>query len=93
MKTTLTDHNAFVSAPDATPSDLISAHYEAETGDIVVSFRDGKVARVPTSEFEELAEATAPDYQCLEGTRAGVTCITETIDFAVAATWWRQQVE
>jgi hypothetical protein len=91
MKTTLTSHEALVSGPEALPSDLVSAHYEAETGEIIVGFRDGKVARVPTSEFEELAEATVADYGCLDGTRAGVTCITERVDFAVAATWWREQ--
>ncbi|MFE4108395.1 hypothetical protein [Almyronema epifaneia] len=90
MKTILTSHDALISAPEATPSDLISAYYEADTDEIVVSFRDGKVTRISTSEFEELAEATAADYQLLDGTRAGVTCITETVDFAVAATWWRE---
>ena len=93
MKTTLTSHDALVSAPGEQSSDLISAHYDADTGDIIVGFRDGKVARVPTTEFEELAEATADDYQFLDGTRAGVTCITERVDFAVAATWWRERAD
>lgn len=93
MKTSLTAADAIVSAPEAMPSDLISAGYDAETGEIVVTFRDGKVARVSTAEFEELAEATVADYQFLDGTRAGVTCITETVDFAVAAAWWREQAE
>lgn len=93
MKTTLTSHDALISAPEAMPSDLLSATYDANTGEIIVSFRDGKVAQVLTSEFEELAQATAADYQMLDGTRAGVTCITETIDFAVAAAWWREQAE
>ena len=34
------------------------------------------------------SEATIADYQMLDGTRTGVTCISETIDFAVAATWY-----
>ena len=93
MKTILISQDALISAPEATPSDLISARYDADTGEIVVDFRDGKVARILTSEFEELAEATNADYKLLDGTRAGVTCITETIDFAVAATWWRKQAE
>ncbi|MEL6384436.1 MAG: hypothetical protein AAFQ89_18665 [Cyanobacteria bacterium J06626_18] len=36
------------------------------------------------------------DSECwllLDGTRAGVTCITETIDFAVAAAWWRKYTD
>ena len=73
------------------PEDLIAARYDADTDEIVVSFQDGKVARVPTIEFEELAIATADDYEHLDGTRSGVTCITDTVDFAVAASWWRQQ--
>lgn len=93
MKTTLTSQDALISAPEAMPSDLISARYDADTEEIVVNFRDGKVARVLTSEFEELAEATVVDYQLIDGTRAGVTCITETIDFAVAAAWWREQAK
>ncbi|MEM9008476.1 MAG: hypothetical protein AAGE59_33820 [Cyanobacteria bacterium P01_F01_bin.86] len=91
MKTTLTSHDALISAPEATPSDLVAATYDPDTAEIVVSFRDGKVARVLASEFEELATATTADYQMLDGTRAGVTCITATIDFAVAAAWWREQ--
>lgn len=91
--TTLTSHDAIISAPEAMPSDLLSATYDADTSEIVVHFRDGKIARALTSEFEELAEAAAADYQFLDGTRAGVTCITETIDFAVAAAWWREQAQ
>ena len=91
--TTLTSHDAIISAPEAMPSDLLSATYDADTSEIVVHFRDGKIARLLTSEFEELAEATAADYQFLDGTRAGVTCLTETIDFAVAAAWWREQAQ
>lgn len=83
--------NSVVSAPEALPSDLISARYDADTQNIVVSFRDGKVTRVPTTEFEELATATTADYEHLDGTRSGVTCITDTVDFAVAASWWREQ--
>ncbi|PSN17548.1 hypothetical protein C7271_17185 [filamentous cyanobacterium CCP5] len=93
MKTTLTSHDAYIFAAEGTPLDLISARYDAEREEIVVSFRDGKVARVLTSEFEELAGATTADYKWLDGTRAGVTCLTETIDFAVAAAWWREQAE
>ena len=55
------------------------------------SFQDGRVARVATTEFEELATATAADYEHLDGTRSGVTCITDTVDFAVAASWCREQ--
>ena len=91
--TTLTSHDAIISAPEAMPSDLLSATYNADNSEIVVHFRDGKIARILTSEFEELAEATAADYQFLDGTRAGVTCLTETIDFAVAAAWWREQAQ
>jgi hypothetical protein len=91
MKTSLKAHDAVIAAPEAMPSDLISASYDARTETIVVTFRDGKVARVATTEFEELAKATATDYQFLDGTRAGVTCITETVDFAVGAAWWREQ--
>ena len=93
MKTTLTSHDALISAPEAMPSDLLAAHYDTATGEIVVSFRDGKVAQVLTSEFEELAAATPEDYQWLDGTCAGVTCITETVDFAVAADWWRERAK
>lgn len=93
MKTSLTAYDVTISAPEALPSDLISASYDADAEEIVVTFQDGKVARVPTAEFEELATATAADYQFLDGARAGVTCITETIDFAVAAAWWRKQAE
>lgn len=70
--------NSVVSAPEALPSNLISAHYDAATDEIVVSFQDGKVARVSTSEFEELANATNADYEHLDGTRSGVTCIRGT---------------
>ncbi len=85
--------NIIVSAPETMPSDLISARYEVDTQTIVVRFRDGKVARVATTEFEELATATAADYEHLDGTRPGVTCITDTVDFAVAASWWRKQAD
>ena len=91
MNTNQTLHDAVVVAPDIRPDDLISAHYDAATDEIIVTFQNGKVARVPTSEFEELAAATATDYEHLDGTRSGVTCITDTIDFAVAASWWREQ--
>lgn len=92
MNTNQTLNDAVVVAPGLRPDDLIAAHYDADTDEIVVSFQDGKVARVPTTEFEELATATATDYEHLDGTRSGVTCITDTIDFAVAASWWREQV-
>jgi hypothetical protein len=91
MTTSPLTYDAVISAPSSLPTDLTAAHYEAETREIVVTFRDGKVARVPTYEFEELATATAADYAFIDGTRAGVTCLTETIDFAVAADWWRSQ--
>ncbi len=84
-------HDPVISAPSPLPSDLTAAHYDVETREIVVSFRDNRVARVPTREFEELATATPDDYAFLDGTRAGVTCLTESIDFAVAADWWRSQ--
>jgi hypothetical protein len=93
MKTTLTTYDVLVSAPESMPSDLLAANYDATKGEIVVSFKDGKVARVPTKEFAELAEATAADYRLLDGTRAGVTCITEKVDFAVAADWWRERAQ
>lgn len=85
-------YDAVISAPEALPSDLTTARYDAETDEIVVTFRDNKVARVPAREFSELSTATAANYEFLDGTRAGVTCLTETIDFAVAADWWRQQI-
>lgn len=85
-------YDAVISAPEALPSDLTGACYDAETNEIVVIFRDNKVVRVPTSEFSELAAATVADYEFLDGTRAGVTCLSETIDFAVAADWWREQI-
>lgn len=91
MTTNQTLHDAVIIAPELQPSDLIEAQYDAGTQEIVVSFQDGKVARVPTTEFEELAAATEADYEYLEGTRSGVTCITDDVDFAVAASWWRQQ--
>ncbi|MEL6130528.1 MAG: hypothetical protein AAFU84_10735 [Cyanobacteria bacterium J06633_23] len=91
MNTNQTLHDAVVVAPDTRPEDLITANYDADTDEIVVSFQDGKVARVPTTEFEELADATAADYEYLDGTRSGVTCITDTVDFAVAASQWRKQ--
>ncbi|MBE9060987.1 hypothetical protein [cf. Phormidesmis sp. LEGE 11477] len=84
-------YDAVISAPEALPSDLTSARYDAKTNEIVVTFKDNKVVRVPTSEFAELASATAADYEFLEGTRAGVTCLSKEIDFAVAADWWREQ--
>lgn len=80
------------SAPDPLPTDLIEARYDAKINEIVVTFRDNKVARIPVGEFEELAVATAVDYESLDGTRGGVACITENVDFAVAADWWRSQV-
>ncbi len=85
-------YDAVISAPEPLPSDLTTARYDAETDEIVVTFRDDKVARVPAYEFSELSAATAADYEFLDGTRAGVTCLTETIDFAVSADWWRQQI-
>ncbi len=91
MTTNPLTYDAVISAPSPLPSDLTSARYDAETREIVVTFRDDKVARVPTHEFKELATATPNDYVFLDGTRAGVTCLTETIDFAVAADWWRSQ--
>jgi hypothetical protein len=93
MKPTLNSHEAVISAPPETPLDLISAEFDVNAGDIVVHFRDGKVARVSSSEFPELAKATAVDYQFLDGTRAGVTCLTDNVDFAVAACWWRRQAQ
>lgn len=90
MNKSQTLHDAVVVAPDIRPEDLIAAHYDANTDEIVVSFQDGKVARIPTTEFEELATATVADYEYLDGTRSGVTCITDTVDFAVAASWWRE---
>ena len=92
MNTNQTLNDAVVVASGTRPHDLIAAHYDDTTNEIIVSFQDGKVARVPTTEFEELATATADDYEHLDGTRSGVTCITDTIDFAVAASWWREQV-
>ncbi|MFG6107186.1 hypothetical protein U2F10_33430 [Leptothoe sp. EHU-05/26/07-4] len=91
MNTSQTLHDAVVVAPPVRPEDIIDAHYDADTREIVVSFQDGKIARVLTTEFEELAAATATDYEHLDGTRSGVTCITDTVDFAVAASWWRKQ--
>lgn len=91
MTTTPLIYDAVLSAPAPQSSDLISAHYDADTNEIVVTFRDHKTARVATQDFEELAAATLADYEQLDGTRAGVTCLTETIDFAVAASWWREQ--
>ncbi len=84
-------YDAVISAPSPLPTDLTAARYDDETDEIVVTFQDGKTARVPTSEFEELSDATSADYEFLDGTRAGVTCLTETVDFAVAADWWRSQ--
>ncbi|PZO19059.1 MAG: hypothetical protein DCF25_08955 [Leptolyngbya foveolarum] len=84
-------YDVVVSAPDPLPTDLIEARYDAKTNEIVVMFGDSKVARIPVGEFEELAVATAVDYESLDGTRAGVTCITEAVDFAVSADWWRSQ--
>ncbi|MEO0351540.1 MAG: hypothetical protein AAF282_15980 [Cyanobacteria bacterium P01_A01_bin.15] len=89
MNTSQTLHDAVVAAPPIRSDDLIAAHYDADTNEIVVSFQDEKVVRLPTSEFEELATATVADYEHLDGTRSGVTCITDTVDFAVAASWWR----
>ncbi|MEM9484119.1 MAG: hypothetical protein AAGA83_10560 [Cyanobacteria bacterium P01_F01_bin.116] len=89
MNINQTLHDAVVIAPATRPEDLIAACYDADTDEIVVSFQDGKIARVPTNEFEELAKATVTDYEHLDGTRSGVTCITDTVDFAVAASWWR----
>ncbi len=86
-------YDAVISAPDPLPTDLLTARYDAEKDEIVVTFRDDKVARIPTREFAELAAATAADYDFLDGTRAGVTCLTETIDLAVAADWWREQAK
>jgi hypothetical protein len=93
MKTTPFSQDALISSPPETSSDLISAIYDACTQEIVVEFRDGKVARVLTSEFDELAIATMADYEFLDATRAGVTCLTETVDFAVAASWWRKRAQ
>lgn len=84
-------YDAVVSAPEPLPSDIMGARYDAEAREIVVTFRDKKIARVPTEEFGELSTATTADYELLDGSRAGVTCLTETIDFAVAADWWREQ--
>ncbi|MEA5467215.1 hypothetical protein [Leptothoe sp. PORK10 BA2] len=92
MNTNQTLHDAVIVAPAIRPEDLIAARYDADTDEIVVSFQDGKIARVLTTEFEELASATVADYEHLDGTRSGVTCITDTVDFAVAASWWREQV-
>ncbi len=86
-------YDTVISAPEALPSDLTSARYDADTNEIVVTFQDDKVVRVPTCEFSELAEATVANYEFLDGTRAGVTCLSETINFAVAADWWREQTD
>ena len=91
MNTSQTLRDAVVVAPSIRPEDITDAYYDADAGEIVVSFQDGKVARVLTAEFEELATATVADYENLDGTRSGVTCITDTVDFAVAASWWRKQ--
>lgn len=91
MTTTPLTYDAVLSAPDPRPTDLVSAHYDSDTDEIVATFRDSKIARVATQEFEELTNATLADYQYIDGTRAGVTCLTDNVDFAVAAEWWRQQ--
>ena len=93
MKTPLSSQDALISGPQAMPSDLISAVFDADQQKIVVRFRDGKIAQVPVSAFEELVGATVSDYEFLDGTRAGVTCLTENVDFAVAASWWRRQAQ
>lgn len=92
MQTPLTARDAVILGPDPSPIDPISAVYDPKTQEIVVHFGDGKVAKVQTNEFEELANAGIQDFECLDATRAGVTCITDTVDFAVAASWWRAQV-
>ncbi|MEM9906424.1 MAG: hypothetical protein AAF921_15510 [Cyanobacteria bacterium P01_D01_bin.44] len=46
-----------------------------------------------TEELKIFADAITNEIRGLDGTRAGVACITETIDFAVAATWWRAQAK
>ena len=61
MNTSQTLHDAVVVAPPVRPEDIIDAHYDADTREIVVSFQDGKKARVLTTEFEEHAAATATD--------------------------------
>ena len=91
MTTTSLTYDAILSAPAPQSSDLISAHYDASTEEIVVIFWDNKTTRVATQNFEELAAATPTDYEQLDGTRAGVTYLTETIGFAVTASWWREQ--
>ena len=73
MKTALSSQEATISSPQAMSSDLTAASYDIHSREIVVNFRDGKIARIPTTEFDELATATTADYEFLEGTRAGVT--------------------
>jgi hypothetical protein len=93
MKTTLNFHDALVSAPPEMPWNLISASFDAKTREIVANFSDGKVARVPSTEFDELATAAIADDEFLDATRAGVTCLAETVEFAVAASWWRKRAQ
>ena len=68
MNTSQDLHDAVVVASTIRSEDLIAAHYDADTDEIVVSFQDGKVARVLITEFEELASATTVDYEYLDGT-------------------------
>ena len=61
MEPLLDSHDALISAPDVLSTDLINASYDAQSKKIVAVFRDGKIARVAESEFEELATTTAAD--------------------------------
>ncbi len=91
MKTKLRPYRTRIVTDDTPAAVPTTAEYIE--GDLVVTFSDGKVARVPTTEIPELAKATESDYAHLDASASGVCLMNDTIDMAVGAQWFYDQAK
>ena len=65
---------------DLTEPRAISAHYEIETGKIVIHLRDGSVFMFPHHLGQGLASASAEDLEAIEITPSGYGLHWEALD-------------
>jgi hypothetical protein len=93
MKTKLKPYAVRLIADDRPAAVPTNAQYDQERDELVVTFSDLKVARVPVSKIPELAEATELDYADLDATPSGVCLMNDRIDMAVAGSWFYQQAQ
>ncbi|MEA5464514.1 hypothetical protein [Leptothoe sp. PORK10 BA2] len=73
------------------PPTAVPTRAEYIQGELVVTFSDGKVARVQTTDIPALANATESDYADLDASVVGVCLMNDTVDMAVAAQWFYEQ--